>query len=379
MKYLLQLFAVVSLLGCSTQTDARLTGTIDNSLNGKEVYLQRISETAAIETMDTAVVDNGQFVFPNFYTDNPDMRLLAFEGLEGNIVVVAEPETIEVTVYKDSLRKSTVSGGPENTFFQEYLKEIQTINTKKGELQQEFFQARREGDLARTEEIKKTITKMDSTTLATRSEKIRRKPGSIVAMVMLSDLLSLNIIKGEQADQLYQSFDPKIQESVLGQNIEEGIARLKSRELAAKTAEIGNKAPEFSAPTPSGETLALSETLGKYTIIDFWASWCAPCRIENPNVVRAYQQYHDKGLNIISVSLDKPNQAEKWKQAIEKDNMDWYHVSNLQFWDDPIARRYGVRSIPTTFLLDENGVIIAKNLRGDALQAKLAELLGDDV
>ncbi|HAV55900.1 MAG TPA: peroxiredoxin, partial [Aequorivita sp.] len=142
--------------------------------------------------------------------------------------------------------------------------------------------------------------------------------------------------------------------------------------------EVGSLAPNFSAPTPTGEMMSLKDALGKYTIIDFWASWCRPCRIENPNVVKVYNKYHDKGLNIISVSLDKAEQKDKWLQAIKDDQMDWYHVSNLQFWQDPIAQQYSVRSIPATFLLDENGVIIDKNLRGAALEAKIATLFAGE-
>jgi peroxiredoxin len=144
-----------------------------------------------------------------------------------------------------------------------------------------------------------------------------------------------------------------------------------------KKADVGGVAPKFSAPNPEGKIVALNDVLGKYTIIDFWASWCKPCRRENPNVVRVYNQYHDKGLNIISVSLDKAGQKERWLKAIADDKMDWYHVSNLQGWNEPIAKMYNVRSIPATFLLDEKGNIIGKNLRGNALDAKIASLLGE--
>ncbi|MDA0701230.1 MAG: TlpA disulfide reductase family protein, partial [Bacteroidetes bacterium] len=112
-----------------------------------------------------------------------------------------------------------------------------------------------------------------------------------------------------------------------------------------------------------------------YTLIDFWASWCRPCRVENPNVVRAYSKYHERGLNIISVSLDREGQEDRWVKAIADDQMDWFHVSNLQFWQEPIAREYGVRSIPQTFLIDAQGRIIDKNLRGAALEARLEQLM----
>ena len=117
----------------------------------------------------------------------------------------------------------------------------------------------------------------------------------------------------------------------------------------------------------------MKENLGKVTIVDFWASWCGPCRQENPNVVAIYKELHSKGLNIIGVSLDKD--AKAWKDAIAKDKLTWNHVSNLKFWDEPIAAQYKVESIPATFILDASGNIVAKDLRGDALRAKVIELL----
>ena len=137
--------------------------------------------------------------------------------------------------------------------------------------------------------------------------------------------------------------------------------------------DVGSEAVSFAAPSPDGTNISLKDAMGKLTIIDFWASWCKPCRIENPNVVRVFNKYHDKGLNIIGVSLDRDKN--KWLEAIAADDLQWSHVSNLQFWQEPIAKLYGVRSIPATFLLDENGKIIAKNLRGAALETKIAELL----
>ncbi|WP_159086025.1 TlpA family protein disulfide reductase [Flavobacterium faecale] len=117
----------------------------------------------------------------------------------------------------------------------------------------------------------------------------------------------------------------------------------------------------------------MKESLGKVTIVDFWASWCGPCRVENPNVVAIYKDLHSKGLNIVGVSLDKDKS--KWLEAIAKDKLTWTHVSNLKFWDEPIARQYKVESIPATFILDASGTIVAKDLRGDALRAKIVELL----
>ncbi|RZK10948.1 MAG: TlpA family protein disulfide reductase [Flavobacterium sp.] len=136
---------------------------------------------------------------------------------------------------------------------------------------------------------------------------------------------------------------------------------------------MGSIAPDFSAPNTDGKKISLKESLGKITIIDFWASWCGPCRQENPNVVALYNEFHAKGLNIIGVSLD--TNITKWKEAIPKDKLTWTQISNLQGWEDPIAQLYKIEGIPATLLLDASGKIIAKDLRGDALKSKVASLL----
>ena len=147
----------------------------------------------------------------------------------------------------------------------------------------------------------------------------------------------------------------------------------KAREEKGKSTAIGATAPDFSGPTPEGKELSLKEAMGKVTIIDFWAAWCKPCRVENPNVVKIYNKYHSKGLNIIGVSLDR--KEEDWKKAIADDNLSWNHISSLDYFNDAVAKLYNVEAIPATFILDENGVIIAKNLRGDELESKISELL----
>ncbi|HLP63620.1 TlpA disulfide reductase family protein [Flavobacterium sp.] len=132
-------------------------------------------------------------------------------------------------------------------------------------------------------------------------------------------------------------------------------------------------APDFSAKTPTGKVVSLKESLGKVTIIDFWASWCGPCRAENPNVVALYNKYHSKGLNIIGVSLD--DNAEQWKKAIASDQLTWTHVSNLKRWREPIAILYEVEQIPCTFLLDSSGKVIGKDVMGAELEERIQSLL----
>ncbi|MEO0340395.1 MAG: TlpA disulfide reductase family protein, partial [Bacteroidota bacterium] len=138
--------------------------------------------------------------------------------------------------------------------------------------------------------------------------------------------------------------------------------------------EVGRVAPDFTQQTVEGADFKLSDLRGKYVLIDFWASWCGPCRRENPNVVRMYKQYNNKGFEILGVSLDRSK--DRWVQAIEKDGLTWPHVSDLKGWSNAVAKKYGITSIPRTMLIDPEGKIVAKNLRGPSLEAKLVELFG---
>jgi peroxiredoxin len=148
--------------------------------------------------------------------------------------------------------------------------------------------------------------------------------------------------------------------------------RMESDAASKKRLAVGNEAPEIALPNPQGDTVKLSSLRGTYVLLDFWASWCKPCRVENPNLVKAYKRHSDEKFEIYQVSLDRKRQA--WLDAIDKDNLDWYHVSDLEFWNSSAAQTYNIRSIPANYLLNKKGEIIDKNLRGDDLQARLNEL-----
>jgi thiol-disulfide isomerase/thioredoxin len=369
MRRIFALLITIVIVACSTNTNTfNLDGIAEGFDDNTQILVYTVENNQPV-IIDTLTVLNGKFSATYPKSENHNVHYLNLAQQKTNVLYFPENEDLKVTLYKDSIQASYVTGGSQNEAYTEFSKKLRSFNAKKQSNMERFKIARNQQDGMLVTQIQNENKILLAEESAFKKEYISANNNSLFAVMLLSEMVSRKEILPNEASQMIANLSPKIAASQTAADLKKTIAGLMK-------SEVGGLAPPFSAPTPEGEMLSLQETLGKYTIIDFWASWCRPCRMENPNVVNVYNKYHDKGLNIISVSLDKAGQKDRWIKAIKDDKMDWYHVSNLKFWQDPIAKTYGVRSIPATFLLDEEGRIIGKNLRGAALETKIASLFG---
>lgn len=377
MKKIITAIALIAMLvSCNkeTQNGYEISGTANGIENGKKVFIQIMDINNQPKSIDTAVVSNEKFEFKGDLKE-VDLAYIKFE-LDKSMPFFLEKGKIDIVFDKDSTFKSTVKGTYNNDLFTNFNQKsnelANEITTFKKDNLTKLETAKANKDNATIKEImisyKKLTVDYQEKLNQYSEEFIKENNNAILSSLLLENFIKQKHLEATKIQEYYNSLTDEVKNSKSG-------LRVKKLLDAVTSVEIGKKAPNFSAPSPDGKTISLKESLGKVTIIDFWASWCGPCRMENPNVVALYNELHEKGLNIIGVSLDR--EETKWKEAIEKDGLVWNHVSNLKFWQDPIAEMYNVKSIPATFILDENGVIIAKDLRGAELKAKIEELLNN--
>lgn len=370
-KIAILLFAAFTIIACKKE-GYEINGTVAGVENGKKVYLESQSETGPV-SLDTAVVENGKFKLDGKLKEGIELAFVRIETLNGSVPMILENGEINVEFNKDTIQKSKIGGTKNNDKFQSYNNESQVIYKKMIKFQevnqQKMMTAQQTQDTATVNTLMKELNKFQDEMNEQSKTFISKNPDAFVSVLLLENFLMRNYLTVEEVKAYYDKLDKTLLETKSGKNIKKMLETLTA-------VNIGSVAPDFSAPSPNGKMISLKESMGKVTLIDFWASWCGPCRQENPNVVAMYKELHDKGLNIIGVSLDKEGDAEKWKEAIAKDGLTWNHISNLKHWKEPIAEQYNVKSIPATFLLDASGKIVAKDLRGEELKAKVKELLG---
>lgn len=354
-----------------------ISGDVKGFDDGTVVYINRIEEATGFVKIDSTEIQAGTFEFKG---ESPELDLYFIElgtTQEFAFPFVWENGSIKFTFDREKPEEIKVTGTKNNDLMTSYNEEAykiqQEIKNFQDQNQQKFAEAQANEDQETMGSIIDGINTLQDKYLEQNKTFIGANKDSYISLLLLTQLSTTDALTSEEIKDYFNNFDTSLKETKKGKEFAETLKKIEEDEKERQKVAIGQKAPDFSANTPEGTTESLYNNLGKVTIIDFWASWCGPCRRENPNVVALYNKYKDNGLKIIGVSLDKEN--EKWVQAIADDQLDWLQISNLKFWDDPIAKDYFVESIPATFILDENGTIVAKDLRGAELENKIAELL----
>ena len=361
--------AILTLVSCNTieKNTFVLNGTTDLA-DGKKIFRVQANANGQPTTIDTATVDKGRFSLKG-EVNQIDVNFLFVEGTQVNVPFIIEEGEIKATLYKDSLSAIKLGGTASNEDLNVYRRETQNLAAAMNAVIQEAQEANRLGDNLLAQDLQQQYTDLQGQLSTYETDFVSTKTDSYISALILERFLNQKTMSKNEVKALFANYTDRIRSSKSGLKISNII------NAPVNPTAIGEIAPLFEGPTPTGDRLALESLRGKVTIIDFWASWCRPCRIENPNLVRLYNRMHDKGLEIIGVSLDR-NKA-SWERAIADDGLTWNHVSNLQYWSDPIAQLYSVRAIPAAFVLDRDGRIVAKNLRGAQLDAKIEELLAD--
>lgn len=387
------LLAAVSLVlfSCSkvAKNEFLISGTAKGIEDGKMVVLQRQDPaTGIIIALDSVKIKGGKFELKGKATE-PTFNVLQIAKPESKVGFILEEGEINVIVDKDSINKTTVKGTYNNDEFTSFKKDsektqkdvqkkVMDFQTKNMAVMNE---AQTKKDTVTINRLMKEYTALQKEGMNYYTVYAEGHPKSFLTALIVEGMFNMPSPDLAKIKKIYDGLDSKLQATKIGKTIKTKLdgankpaAPAMPAAPAAPTSKWINKsAPDFSAKTPDGKVFSLKQALGKLTLIDFWASWCGPCRKENPNLVALYSEYHSKGLNIIGVSLD--GNLDKWKQAISKDKITWFQVSNLLEWNEPIAKRYEVDQIPTTFLLDSNGKIIATDIFGSELREKVKSIL----
>ncbi len=379
------LVTVVLLLiqACSSDSNEfTVEGNYENS-SGEKVSLIEL-KTEGMNKVDSTVLDEaGTFTFTG-YTNIPRFFVVRAGDRKSVTLIVKPEDDIRLTADLNNFNSTyQIEGSEDSREVMKLRRRLESSITQLDSLGKIFREnpgkENMEGLRGRlNEESRKIVNEHKEYT----KDFIDRNLNSLASLMALYQQVGPRsyVLNPKEDFEYYKKVDSALMAKYpnsdpvqsLHSQVEDMKSRLEQERSANERLGTGKVAPNIALPNPEGDTVTLHSLRGQYVLLDFWASWCKPCRVENPNLVKAYKKYSDQGFEIYQVSLDKKKEA--WTKAIKDDNLDWVHVSDLEFWNSSAARAYNVQSIPANYLLNKEGEIIDKDLRGDALDKKLHDI-----
>lgn len=339
------------------------TYTIKGTVKGlpdSKVYISHVINNK--EVFDSAEVKNEKFVLSGA-APGPYFYFISFEKMKGLIPLFVENAAMTIST-DTNLKDTRIIGSQTQILYNEFSNIYDYIHKKAGIPNRKFQQFNQTKDSSLYYDAKKEWDEIGVEADSLYVDFVKRHPASPVSAFVIIDRF-INYTNPPMIEKSYALLQPGALNSLYGKRVTE---YRKTQQLTA----IGAK-PAFTLADTTGKKVSLKDFKGQYVLVDFWASWCVPCRRENPNIVKAYAKYHNKGFEVVAISLD--DKQAPWVKAIDTDSLPWKHLSDLKGWKSELALKYGINSIPSNFLVNKEGAIIAKDLRGKDLEAKLEELL----